>query len=362
MNKNRMLTILFSLIYFMTATCFPTFYFESSADAVTTNQTKSQILTKVKKLQIPFIENIGQVRNKDVKYYAKTYVGTVFITKDRQMIYSIPKLGEDNNLNYLAIKEAFVGASVTDIKGEYASTTKVNYFKGKDPSHWRTNISTYNILNLGELYKGIELKLKAYGDNIEKLFYVKPNAKAENIKVKIEGSRGLIVNGDGELEIETNQGLVKFTKPVAYQENDGKHDVEVSYRVKGNEYGFKVGDYDKTKGLVIDPLLASTFLGGTDEDRITSISIDTNGNIYVAGNTASSNFPVTSGTWDTTYNGDSGWMGDVFISKLDGNLQNLLTCTFLGGVDGEDVTCISTDNSGNVYVTGQTNSTDFPQL
>jgi len=307
MNKNRMLTILFSLIYFMTATCFSTFHFESSAYAVTTNQNKSQILTNIKKLQIPFIENVGQVGNKDVKYYAKTFAGTVFITKDGQIIYSIPKLEEDLNVGPLAIKEAFVGASVTDIKGEYAIMTKINYLKGKDPAHWRKNISTYNILNLGELYKGIELKLKAYGDNIEKLFYVKPNAKAENIKVKIEGCKGLSVNGNGELEIETNQSVVKFTKPVAYQENDGKHDVEVSYRVNGNEYGFKVGDYDKTKGLVIDPLLASTFLGGTDNDRITSISIDTNGDIYVAGNTASSNFPVTSGAWESLNLYVPGW-------------------------------------------------------
>ena len=88
-----------------------------------------------------------------------------------------------------AIKESFVGGSISNIKGEEEAVTKVNYFKGKDPSKWRKNIATYNLVSLGEIYKGIELKLKACGNNVEKLFTVLPEQDPEVIKIKITGAK-----------------------------------------------------------------------------------------------------------------------------------------------------------------------------
>ena len=87
----------------------------------------------------------------------------------------------------VALKEEFVGAKVKAIQGEEKSVTKVNYFKGNDPSKWKTNISTYDIVSLGEVYDGIELKLKAYGNNVEKLFCVKSGANPEQIKISLSG-------------------------------------------------------------------------------------------------------------------------------------------------------------------------------
>jgi len=110
------------------------------------------------------------------------------------------------------------------------------------------------MVNLGDVYDGIELKLKAYGDNVEKLFCVKPGAGHEQIKVSlsgiqphesplengiitesplIKGARGLWVNEEGQLVAETELGPVKFTKPIAYQEIDGKRvEVPVEYRIQ----------------------------------------------------------------------------------------------------------------------------------
>ena len=257
------------------------------------------------------------------------------------------------------IKESLVGAgaSISGVKGEEKATTRVNYFKGKDSSEWRRNLPTYNLVSLGEVYKGIELKLKAYGNNVEKLFYLKPNANPEDIKVTMEGAKGLKVNEEGELEVETDLGVVKFTRPVAYQVEDGnKRYVEVAYAVKGDEYSFKVGDYDRTKELVIDPLLASTFLGGSSQYLASSIFIDSSGNVYVAGYTPSSDFPTTTGAYDTTFNGGR----DAFVSKFDANLQNLLASTFLGGSSNDYARSIFIDSSGNVYVAGVTYSSGFP--
>jgi len=87
----------------------------------------------------------------------------------------------------VVLKEEFIGAKISGIKGEGESLTKVSYFKGNDPSKWKSNISTYELVNLGEIYKGIELKLKAHGNNVEKLLYVKPGAVPEQIKIRLSG-------------------------------------------------------------------------------------------------------------------------------------------------------------------------------
>jgi len=116
-------------------------------------------------------------------------------------------------------------------------------------------------------------------------------------------------------------------------------------------------------------LLASTFLGGNNDfgpnDRVSSLALDQDGNIYVTGATDSSDFPITPGVYDTSYNGSSGSCEDgysstdVFVSKLDSSLSNLLASTFLGGshIDWPNSIAVGTD--GSVYVTGETNSFDY---
>jgi hypothetical protein len=334
-------------------------FISSAISSVPDEANKKEILNKVKTLQIPFIENKGQIKDKNVGFYAKTMGGTFFVTKDGKMVYSLPfsdnsqsesnpggvgknslhrtgnpksiltspktKIQNQEQKGWI-IKESLVGTSISNVKGEEKAETKVSYFKGKDSKKWRSGIETYNLVSMGEVYKGIELKLKAYGNNVEKLFYVNPGADSENIKVKMDGTKGLKVNKRGELEASTGLGVVKFTKPVAYQKiKDEKKTVEVAYDInKGNTYGFKVGNYDKKRPLIIDPLLASTFIGGTYSEKGNSITLDELGNVYVAGWTKSSDYPTTPGAYDESFNGGGTDEGDVFISKLDSSLTFLL--------------------------------------
>ena len=336
---------------------------------------EERVKSSLANLQIPFIENKGQV-HKDVAFYAKTFGGTVFVTKDGRLVYTLPegssgkedlrKHGKISKLDakkdaqlgrVVVLIESFVGAKIKEVKGESPSTTKVSYFKDNDPSRWKSGISTYDLVSLGEVYKGIEVKLRAYGNNVEKLFYVKPGASPDAIKVKVEGGR-ISVNDKGELEVETELGIVRFTKPVAYQEVDGKKvEVPVSYRlINDNLYAFNVGEYDRTKPLVIDPLLASTFIKGSDWELVYAIALDRSGNVYVIGRTSSSDYPTTPGAYDRSYNGDF----DVFVSKLSNDLSKLLASTFIGGSCYDGGYSIALDSLGNVYVTGKTMSSNYP--
>ena len=124
--------------------------------------------------------------------------------------------------------------------------------------------------------------------------------------------------------------------------------------------GYAVSDVFVSKlNSGLTNLLASTYLGGTNDDYGSSLALDASGNVYVTGATHSSDFPTKSGAYDTSYN--SGYaVSDVFVSKLNSGLTNLLASTYLGGSDSDDSNSLTLDTSGNVYMTGYTISTDFP--
>ena len=150
----------------------------NSADKVK-KADKQAIIQKAMKLQMPFIANEGQM-DKEVSFYAKTFGGTVYVTQNGEMVYSFPRIEEkakatdtastDEKIRGLALKETLVGATVKSIQSDDPAKAKVNYFIGNDKSKWKTNIATYNSISLGEVYKGIDLSLKAYGKTVEKVF------------------------------------------------------------------------------------------------------------------------------------------------------------------------------------------------
>ena len=347
--KNGVILIGFLfLIAFLSASAFAN---PVKQDWVKAEIDKNALMNKVSSLQIPFIENQGQIKDNSVKFYANTFAGIVFITDKGEIVYSLNKSeprtqstdsrhglslrAERSNLksssgserqnliSKAALRETLKCPEETKITGMNKAETKVNYFVG-DKDNWRTNIQTWQEVRIGEVYKGIELKLRAYGKNVEKIFTVNPNSSVNDIKLILEGAKGLHINEGGELEVETELGTVKFTKPFAYQEEtvNGQHSgvsaqeqnititerqyIEVAYVVKGNEYGFKVGNYDSTKPLVIDPLLASTLIGGSSVDSSGDLAIDSSGNVFIVGDTRSLDYPTTSGAYDTSHNGGSG--------------------------------------------------------
>ena len=347
----------------------------STREAIASAPSNLETLSKVQKLSIPFIPNQGQT-DKRVKFYANTFGGSVFVTEKGEIIYSLPKIERERKSlrregkvsEGWVLKEELVGGRVKQVRAEEEALSKVSYFIGNDSSQWRSNIPTYGLVSLGEVYKGIEVKLRAYGRSVEKLFDVKAGTDPGKIRLKLSGGESLKVNGDGVLEVKTALGDVRFSKPVAYQEMNGKKvEVAVDYHllVSNNSslatrhssltYGFKVGDYDRTRTF-IDPLLQSTYLGGSGDDVAHPIAIDPDGNVYVAGYTYSTNFPGTTGGAQAT----SGGGADAFVTRLNSTLTAILQSTYLGGSGIDEAYSIAIDSGGNVYVAGYTSSTNFP--
>ena len=192
---------------------------------------------------------------------------------------------------------------------------KVNYFIGKDPKTWRTNIPTYGKVRYAAVYRGIDLVYYGNGRQLEYDFIVAPGADPGVITLAFEGADALELGTEGDLVLHTRGGELRLRKPLIYQEVGGaKRSVAGGYVVKGGGgVGFQVAAYDGTKPLIIDPVLVySTYLGGSGEDNGSGIAADATG-IYLAGLTVSPEFP----TAGSPYQGAPGADYDAFVTKLN---------------------------------------------
>src|SRR5262249_14109338 len=184
-----------------------------------------------------------------------------------------------------------------------------------------------------------------------------------------EGIRRCFIDAGGNLILEFGSHTVRLRKPDSYQETSGvRHAVSSAFFVRGaNEVGFRLGKYDRSKPLVIDPtLIYSTYLGGSISQTGRAITVDSSGNVYVAGETRSANFPKTAGAFGNT---SVDYYSVAFVSKFNASGSALLYSAFIGGVappsfdrsfPWTSAYAIAVDREGNAYITGETPVADFP--
>ncbi|MFB3921871.1 MAG: SBBP repeat-containing protein [Terriglobia bacterium] len=241
-----------------------------------------------------------------------------------------------------------------------------NYYFGNDPKKWRTNVPSYARVKYEGVYTGVDLVYYGNQRQLEYDFVVAPGADPRVIELELENGNSKLETGRakidarGDLVIATKGGEVRFHKPVVYQPDNPKSEIQNRKSVEGrfkllaaNRVGFELGPYDKSLPLVIDPALNyATFLGGNSYDAALGVAADAAGNAYVVGTTFSSDFPVTNGG---TMNN-----GDAFVTKLNPAGTATVYSTFIGGSSSEDGFAIAVDGSGNAYITGDTYSGDFP--
>ena len=266
---------------------------------------------------------------------------------------------EPDSIETSTIKATFVGANPDpQIVGWDKMEYKCNYFIGKNPDKWFTDVPNYSSITYKEIYQGIDLKYYGNGQQMEYDFIVSPGADPSAIQIKYDGIKSLSVNSDGELVIETEWGEVVEKSPVVYQiQDDVKIAIEGEYLTTNDgSFGFQLdSDYDPSLPLVIDPVLTySSYLGGSGNDNGYSIAVDANNCAYITGITTSSDFPT-----ENPYQAHQGSI-DIFVTKLSSSGSSLIYSTYLGGESSDDGRGIFVDIEGNAYVTGSTGSTDFP--
>ena len=326
--------------------------------------------TSATNFSVPFIANDGQT-SAEVAYYANNFTGSVFITRQGELVYSLLPKDQGTLKDRVSpqpgwtLVESLVGGSVNPI-AQQASPTKVSTFIGDDPARWRNQFATYQSVALGEAWPGINVELFARANSVEKLFTVAPGADPQQIRLHVSGVQNMALTESGSLAITTGLGRVDLSRPVAWQiKNAERQTVAVQYVLHDtNEYGLTVGGYDPALPLMIDPLLQATYLGGSN---VTNIASDTasviavhpsTGKIYVGGRTISTDFPGITGGVQETLSGTS----DVFLARLNAELTTLEQATYLGGSANEysSLGITISESTGDVYVAGSTGSSDFP--
>ena len=266
------------------------------------------------------------------------------------------------------VRMQFIGANPEpSVTGLEELPGKANYFIGRDPTKWRTNVPTYARVEYRDIYPGVNLVYFGDQRQLEYDFVVRPGASPEAITLGFQGADKLEVDAQGDLVLHTAVGAIRQRRPFVYQEVGGaRREIAGGYVLRGaGRVGFQVAAYDRSQPLVIDPVLSyATYLGGSRNDNAFGIAVDASGNAYVTGYTVSTDFPTTAGAFQPTFGGGTGTAlfgtGDAFVAKLNATGSGLVYSTYLGGSGDEGGYGIAVDASGNAYVAGITDSTDFP--
>ncbi len=411
---------------------------------------KQRALAAFGNLPLAFQPNQGQT-DAQVRYMAHWHGSDLFLTSN-QAVFTLPmasmnspmldlvrqkqmdpaaKLSSAQSANDAetgsVIRMTLLGANPQPaISAEDQEPGKFNYFIGRDPKNWRTNIPVFARVHYRDVYPGIDVLY--HGDHqVEFDVVVKPGANPSQMELGFEGEQRMNTDASGDLVLTSEAGELRLVRPVAYQEKNGvRQVVDARFVVnKDHRVRFALGAYDHSRQLVIDPPIAvsyATYLGGSGEEAATGINVDPAGNAYVTGGTSSNtfpgyggqlptcslkpgclhayitqitaagtlgytsiiggtkndynqaiaidstslyitgatsstDFPVTTGAAQTTYGGGT---TDGFVVKLPLDGSSITWATFVGGSDADVSFAVSLDSSENVFVAGETHSTDLP--
>jgi hypothetical protein len=331
---------------------------------------KSQVAENYGRLPLSFEANAGQEADPRVKFLSRGAGYTLFLTPTEAVLGLNRQKSEDAGLqpaNFrtgretqgLVLRMRLLGANPHSMAtGLEQLPGKSNYFIGNNSANWHTNVSTYGKVRFIQVYPGIDLVYYGNQRQLEYDFVVAPGADTSRIRLAIQGASKVFLDRDGDAVLHSKDGEIHLRRPLLYQEVGGKKiHVDGGYMLKGRELRFRVSDYDRSRALIIDPVLSySTYLGGINSDGASGVAVDSTGNAYVVGTTSFTGFPVTSGAVQPTSHGTT----NAFVAKLNASGTALVYSTYLGGSAQDTGYAIAVDGSGSAYVTGATISSDFP--
>ena len=238
---------------------------------------------------------------------------------------------------------------------------RTNYLTGSDPSAWREDVPTFAKVAYDDVWPGIDLVFLGDQRRLRHDFVVAPGADPGAIAVDYPGSGPVTVDPTtGDLLA----GGARLSAPVIYQDIDGRRlPVDGAFHLRGGaRVGFTVGAYDRDHPLVIDPtLVTSSYLGGTGIDNAAAVDVDGGGNVYIVGSTESSDLRTSNPLQNTLNQDGSAGKSDAFVAKLNPEGTSLIFATYLGGTNRDAAAGVAVGADGSVYVTGVTESENFPK-
>jgi hypothetical protein len=258
----------------------------------------------------------------------------------------------------------FLGADAgATVHGADPQEARVHRFGGAD-GRTQLDVPTFGSVVVTGLYAGVDAVFHGSGRALEYDLVVAPTADPASIVMRVDGASNLSIDESGDLAVETSAGAVTIHRPAAFQHTpQGRVSVDSRFVLAGaHDVRIAVGDYDASRPLTVDPVISyATWLGGAGGEQANAIAVDGAGNAYVVGWTNSNDFPLltpydrTIGKYDT----------DAFVSKLNAAGTALVWSTYLGGSSNptssdDRAFGVAVDSSGNTYVIGATNGSDFP--
>jgi hypothetical protein len=343
-----------------------------------------QALERFDGLPMAFEENRGQTDGR-VRYLARGRGYTLFLTPEAAVLSlsataaAEPSKGgskfalrEDADradaepvVRRAAVRLSFEGTDArARMVGAEPLEAKSNYMIGNDPAKWHADVPNFARVRYEGMYPGIDAVYYGTSGQMEYDFVVAPGADPGLISMRVEGADRVAVDESGDLLLEITGQTIRQKRPMLFQEGQRGERMLVpgGYTTDGaGGVRFDVGSYDPSRPLVIDPaLLFSTFLGGSagatgSYDSGQAIAL--NGQFaYVTGFTNASDYPTTGGAYARLATGKF----DVFVTKMSADGSTLVFSTYLGGAGSDYGLAIAVDAAGAAYVTGQTNSPDFP--
>jgi hypothetical protein len=226
-----------------------------------------------------------------------------------------------------------------------------NYLLGNDASKHATDVGLYKEVVVQNVYDGIDIRYYFDRGFLRYDYIVHAGADPGKIKFTLRGSDSEYLK-EGALCYTTRFGEVRMAELKTSQDD---REIQSRFVQNGDAWQIALAAYDTKQTLIIDPLVYSTYIGGSNDDQAIGIAVDPSGNAYVTGYTNSTNYDVTSGSFQTTLDGGS----DVIVTKLNPAGTALVYSTYIGGSTSDYGISIAIDPSGNAYVTGYTNSTNY---
>jgi uncharacterized protein (TIGR03437 family) len=334
--------------------------------SVAEQKAKAELLS----LPLSFEANRGQT-DPAVKFLSHGSGYALFLTAD-SAVFKLRSSRKGSSAAVVRMK--LVGAnSRAEIDGAEALPGTANYFMGNDPNGWNTGIPTFGEVNYRQIYRGIDLVYYGTGRQLEYDFIVAPGSDPKQIALEFAGATPTL-GADGDLLLRLDGAPLVLRKPVVYQveERGNRSVVAASYKLNGDRVQFRLGKYDHSRALTIDPVLVyMTYLGGNNTDIIglttyggnttQGVVADQAGNVYVTGSTQSTDFPLQNPIQGV--NTEGSYTG--FVAKLNPAGSQLVYSTYIGGgVFNDDTTtrpyAIAVDGSGSAYITGTTTAPQYP--